>query len=222
MTFSVKYLIKPMLTIFTATTLLSASLFAKEPTQAERNAMAAKLIPIITMLLMEDEDNTTGGTTTTTTGLLKKTGQTTIYYTYDDGYYEKGVTPSYTRNDNTQVVTDHITGLEWQDNLETKTVIKTWSEAQGYCSALGLDGGGWRLPTIQELQSIVVDGAYNPSIDTTAFVNYSTSYYYWSSTTGANSTSYAWVVHFNDGYTGGDYKSNTYYVRCVRQDNKCG
>lgn len=150
----------------------------------------------------------------TSTSTLKKTGQTTSYYAGDDGDYQKGVTPSYSRAN--EVVTDNVTGLEWQDDAEAKTVTKTWAEAQTYCANLSLDGGGWRLPTVQELQSIIVDGAHNPSIDTTAFVNYTTSSYYWSSTTSAYFTSYAWIVNFYDGYTSSYSESSTYYVRCVR------
>ncbi len=55
MTFLIKSFFKILLTLFVATTLLSSSLFAKEPTQQERNEMAAKLIPIITMLLMDGD-----------------------------------------------------------------------------------------------------------------------------------------------------------------------
>jgi len=157
---------------------------------------------------------------------FKKTGQTKSYDAggnevtdgsiKDDGYYQKGVTPSYTRDDVNNIVTDHITGLQWQDNAEAKTITKDWADAQTYCSSLSLDGGGWRLPTVQELQSIVVDGAYNPSIDTTAFVNYISSDGYWSSTTYANYTSSAWIVGFSNGSTDYSNKTTTSYVRCVR------
>jgi len=145
---------------------------------------------------------------------LKKTGQTISYYPGDDGTYQKGVTPSYTRSND--VVKDHITGLQWQDDVEAKTVMKTWSEAQNYCSDLGLDGGGWRLPTIQELQSIIVNGVYDPSIDTTAYVNYVTSAPYLSSTTQAHSTSGIWIVYFIDGSTSSAPYHLLFHVRCVR------
>lgn len=39
---------------------------------------------------------------------------------------------------------------------------------------------------------------------------------YWSSTTYAGLTGYAWYVNFHGGYVYSDVKSNTYYVRCVR------
>ncbi len=161
----------------------------------------------------------------------------------DDGFYQAGVTPSYSRSGD--VVTDHITGLEWQDDAETGSVTMQWltdenydicandtsdpacydtssdtedpsdDTATEYCNALSLDGGGWRLPTVVELQSIVVDGAYNPSIDTTVFENYASDYY-WSSTTRANSTYNAWIVNFNSGYAYRYSKDTNPYVRCVR------
>jgi len=158
---------------------------------------------------------------------LKKTGQTKSYdqdgnevtdgSIKDDGYYQKGVTPSYTRDDAKEIVTDNITGLIWQDNEEAKTVTKNWEDAKSYCADLSLGGDSdWRLPTIVELQSIVVDGKVNPSIDTTKFVNYTTSYDYWSSTTYASYTNLAWLVSFYYGYTSYSNKSYGNSVRCVR------
>ena len=126
-------------------------------------------------------------------------------------------------DDAKEIVTDNITKLQWQDNEEAKTVTKTWEEAKSYCQNLTLGGyTDWRLPTIVELQSIVDDFMYQPSLDTTAFLNYSTSYYgYWSSTTFASyNTSNAWIITFTEGlilpnekYRGDDYNR---YVRCVR------
>lgn len=141
---------------------------------------------------------------------LKKTGQTISYTDFDDGYYQIGNENSYTRSD-VGVVTDNVTGLEWQDN---ESVSKTWTEASSYCSALSLDNGGWRLPSIKELQSIVDDGVFNPSINS-VFQNI-TSRDYWSSTTSASNTSYALDVYFYSGNTRGYYKSNSLHVRCVR------
>ncbi len=148
---------------------------------------------------------------------LKKTGQTTSYADFDDGYYQIGITPSYTRDNAKEVVTDNLTGLEWQDDEAAKTVTKTWAEAEAYCSNDVSTGGysDWRWPTIVELQGIVVDGAFNPSIDTTAFVN-TTYYYYWSSTSLTANTSFAWRVNFGYGDMNYYYKTSTYNVRCVR------
>ncbi len=50
------------------------------------------------------------------------------------------------------VVTDLKTGLEWE---QTPAVAGyTWSQANAYCQNLGTAGGGWRLPTLRELQSV--------------------------------------------------------------------
>ncbi|SFV52823.1 odd Oz/ten-m homolog 4 [hydrothermal vent metagenome] len=147
---------------------------------------------------------------------IKKTGQTISYKAFDDGYYEKGVTPRYSRRGD--IVIDHITKLQWQDDIEAKTITKNWEDAKTYCSNLTLDGySNWRLPTIVELQSIMVD-AKVPAIDTTVFLNYdSSTSKYWSSTRHVTNADYAWGVNF--------YNSNIMYynnlhirnVRCIKE-----
>ena len=142
---------------------------------------------------------------------LKKTGQTTSYTTYDDGHYQKGISHSYTRDDSKEIVTDHVTGLEWQDDEEAKTIRKIWRNAKSYCIN---KGNAWRLPTVVELESIVDYGAYKPSTFT-VFENVSSNSY-WSSSTRANSTYFAWSVNFSYGSTYGSLNDGSKYVRCVR------
>gem|GEM_PF-2389778 len=165
--------------------------------------------------------------TSTATSTLKKTAQTTTYTPYDDGHYQKGATPSYSRDDAFGIVTDHVTGLEWQDN---ESISKPWltqanydagdysntsgDTATTYCSNLNLNGGGWRLPTVKELLYIVDNGKFNPNIDS-QFQN-TISYYYWSSTSYASSPYRAWRVFFGNGSTYGNFKNSSLYVRCVR------
>ena len=144
-----------------------------------------------------------------------KTGQTTSYTDFDDGYYQKGADRSYTRDDAKEVVIDNTTGLMWQDDEDAKTVTKNWEDAKAYCQALTLGGySDWRLPIIRELKTIVDRGRHDPAIDPT-FQNVVSSHY-WSSTTYARETDHAWGGYF---YYGSDHwhpKSNTGYVRCVR------
>ena len=148
------------------------------------------------------------------TNPILKTGQTTSYVNFDDGYYQKGVDRSYTRS-SSGVVTDNITNLMWQDNIAS--VGKTWNSAITYCSTLSLGGySDWRLPRRAELLSIVDWGRYNSAIDST-FIN-TISSNYWSSSTYVGDTSFAWAVSFYNGNTNYDYnsKSASGYVRCTR------
>ena len=155
----------------------------------------------------------TQSTAQTFKSTLKKTGQTTSYEQFDDGEYQMGVTPSYSRSG--EIVTDNITKLQWQDNEEAKTVEKTWEDAKSYCSALSLGGkSDWRLPNIEELFTLIVERKYNFAIDT-IFVNV-ISNDYWSSTTDVSDSSYAWNVGFLYGYDGLYGKSYFSFVRCVR------
>ena len=160
---------------------------------------------------------------------IKKTGQTKSYNQSgeevtdgsikDDGYYQKGATPHYTRDDAKEIVTDTVTGLQWQDDRDAKTVKKNWQEAIEYCADLTLGGhSDWRLPTIAELRSIVDKGRHKPAIDPT-FQNVGSDDWwslYWSSTTYAYDSSSAWFVFFNDGSASSGSKGNSVFVRCVR------
>ncbi len=110
-------------------------------------------------------------------------------------------------------VTNETTGLMWQKETPEK---KTWKQALAYCEGLTLGGHtSWRLPTIKELFSLADYSRYNPAINTTYFPN-TVSSYYWSSTTDANGTDYAWGVHFDNGYDFPNTKGSSLYVRAVR------
>ncbi|MCF6204503.1 MAG: DUF1566 domain-containing protein [Methylococcaceae bacterium] len=98
---------------------------------------------------------------------LKRTGQTrsfnqdsviTNWSIKDDGFYQTGIKQSFTRDDSKEVVTDLVTGLMWQDDIDAKTVRKPWSitnsdDTSGdttttYCANLTLgDFNDWRMPT---------------------------------------------------------------------------
>lgn len=151
---------------------------------------------------------------------LKKTGQTTSYFNYDDGFYQKGVDINYTRDNSNGVVTDNVTGLMWQDNAAAASQTGTWSEADNYCSALDLPLGiysDWRLPTIDEL-TFIVDRRKSTKTIHSSFQNVTTTHY-WTSTVDAANSSNKWVIRFDTARDGTLDITNTRNVRCVRDIN---
>jgi len=149
--------------------------------------------------------------------LIPDTGQTQSYTDTwgEDSDYTINP-PSYTDNEN-GTVTDNMTGLMWQQEVNGTTY--TWVGSGTYCENLSLGGHtDWYLPSRRELISIVDYGTHNPSIDTISFPN--TYIYpspsYWSSTTQASDTSRAWVVRFSWGNVYGYIKTGSSNIRCVR------
>jgi hypothetical protein len=56
------------------------------------------------------------------------------------------------------VLLDTFTDLEWtrRDNLKDIN----WHDAKAYCDALEIGGGGWRLPTMDELDQLIDERRY--------------------------------------------------------------
>ena len=53
------------------------------------------------------------------------------------------------------ILKDSLTGLEWLSGPDRDM---SWEEAQSWASGLGLDGGGWRLPMVNELKTLYLKG----------------------------------------------------------------
>jgi len=75
---------------------------------------------------------------------------------------------------------------------------------------------GWRLPTIQELASLVDSTRSNPALPAGHPFSNVQSFYYWSATTNAADASGAWGVFFGDGSVLPLTKSSTIRAWCVR------
>lgn len=116
---------------------------------------------------------------------------------------------------NVGVITDSVTTLQWQDDYGDNGIAQTtWTNAIEYCEGLELDGGGWRLPNLNELTSLVDDTRVNPAISS-KFVN--TSHYaYWSSTKYVQTIGASWIIFFYNGQQGGSNNRTSNFVRCVR------
>ena len=153
---------------------------------------------------------------------VKKTGQTKSYATdgtevtdgsvQDDGFYQKGLTPQYTRDNTAQTVTDHVTGLVWQDDEDVKTNTYTWEEAKSYCES---KGNGWYLPSIKELGSIVDYG--NESFINSTFDNFLSATYWTRSQSSSNTQ--AWIISFISGVQFNvNIDAGVISVRCMKAE----
>lgn len=110
-------------------------------------------------------------------------------------------------------VLDHQTGLTWQQATDGMT--RVWADAKAYCASLSLAGGGWHLPNMKELESLVDETRASPSIDPSAFPGTPTDPL-WSGTQVAGTTVSAWRVSFEHGYTYDALMTYQYLARCVR------
>ena len=115
-------------------------------------------------------------------------------------------------------VLDKETGLVWEKSLGPATV--DWGTAINNCYNKGVGGRkGFRLPTIEELASLVVPQA-NPALPSGhPFENVNLLKYYWSSTTDwVQPPLFAFSVRFSDGDVCGSNKvfNNICCVWCVR------
>ena len=101
--------------------------------------------------------------------------------------------------------------LEWsQTLLDGETV--TLSDAEEAVAKLG---EGWRLPTRQELESLLDLSRHDPAIDTSNYPD-TKSCAYWTSTPCAWNSAARWVVYFGYGYVADDDRNHYACVRAVR------
>ena len=116
-----------------------------------------------------------------------------------------------------QAVLDRETGLVWQrDTYITHT--RQWLAACSYCYQLSLNPcKGWRLPTVEELGTLVDPGQTNPALPPGHPFTHVQSKYYWSISTNAADLNNAWIVNFANGNVlDTQPKTAGHYVLCVR------
>ena len=107
---------------------------------------------------------------------------------------------------------DAVTGLQWQ--VESPGEM-SWRDACEYARRLDLGGkSDWRLPTVKELESLLDRSCYRPIMRRD--VPFRDDRSYWSQTTFGPDKRSAWIVMFEGAYVLSYYKTNAYWVRCVR------
>ena len=122
--------------------------------------------------------------------------------------------------ENEKIVADNNTGLQWQQTISEGIF---YSEADKYCAELNYGGhDDWRLPTIQELASIIDNSRVAPSMDTDYFPDSNVpdgdqGFFFWTSSpyTGTDNH-YTWCISFNSGGIYEQQKNSRNFVRCVR------
>jgi hypothetical protein len=141
---------------------------------------------------------------------LPRTGQATSYASGDDFAQHTGVAWPATRfTDNLDgTVTDHLTGLVWLKNAGCFAAAD-WSAALASAAQLasgacglsdGSTAGQWRMPNVNELESLVDVSQFNPALSAAhPFTNVDLAHAYWSSTTYMAGQANAMAIRFGDG-----------------------
>ncbi|MBF0563848.1 MAG: DUF1566 domain-containing protein [Nitrospirae bacterium] len=151
------------------------------------------------------------------------TGQTQSYHAGDDGAIKTGTAwpnPRFIDNGD-GTVTDNLTGLMWTKNANLAGGAKNWQQALDYVASLNSGSGtyghaDWRLPNVEELRSLVDYSKYEVALPAgNPCTNVQLSHY-WSSTTYAPYSSFAWYVYLWDGDVDSFPKSEDFYVWPVR------
>ena len=118
-----------------------------------------------------------------------------------------------------QCVTDRLTGLMWVQAPDAP-LTRIWVDALAQAEALTLCGfSDWRLPNINELESLVNRGVSTTqatALNAAGFSGVQTADPYWSSTSVAGNPVSAWFVDMRDGDVSALDKGNAFFVWPVR------
>lgn len=123
-----------------------------------------------------------------------------------------------------RIVKDNATGLIWQmectmeyedDRCPPGQLVEyEFADALSYCEGLAWAGyADWRLPDINELQSLVDYEKIEPASD---FPDIGLGDSYWTSTSDCDRGNYSWKVTLVNGHTDQVYRYSRQTVMCVR------
>ena len=127
--------------------------------------------------------------------------------------------------DNTEV-TDASTGLTWKrcsegqffrnDRCEGLATEHNFKGALGHAKKRATREAKWRVPTVQELETLVVKSAKPAAIDNQVFPD-TIANRYWTSTPHETEKTQAMIILFKDGHVFKYHRNNKAHVRLVRQ-----
>ena len=116
-----------------------------------------------------------------------------------------------------QGVLDKETGLVWERSPDNG--FGSWAYAVRVCHAVEIGGRwGWRLPTIEELTSLIDSSQPEPHLpEGSPFYDVQLGGQgYWTQTTDSETDTLAWYVPFEIGAPNVQSKDSTDFVWCVR------
>ena len=109
-------------------------------------------------------------------------------------------------------VIDHLTNLCWLKNADLTVGLATWSEALEVAADLNKKPGGsfWRLPNINELESLVDCSRHGPALPA-GHPFQLVQEGYWSSTTSMFEPDWAWALYLTKGAVGVGQKRGAHF-----------
>jgi hypothetical protein len=130
-------------------------------------------------------------------------------------------------SDTGNTILDNVTGLEWaKKNLTAgsplhRDLIVTYAQAEAHIADLNAseyEGGGWRLPNLKELLSImnyngpqpIVPDIFGPTV-LQPFINY-----FWTTTPHVQDANQRWLFDGNIGFVTPAPKTNSHRFMAVR------
>jgi hypothetical protein len=126
---------------------------------------------------------------------ILKTGQSQSYISGDDGAYLSGADRSFVKGGRDGLLWQRCSsGQKNDDSCSGKAKLRSWKGARDYCRNLWLGGLEWRLPTVQELNTLIDYGKSNSLIDSNVFPN--TQSEYWASNIYLKAGVKAYLVQF--------------------------
>lgn len=166
-------------------------------------------------------------------GILPATGQERCYDetgaerpcagTGEDGETRTGTlrpSPRFVAAEET--VVDRLTGLEWSRLADVAGHPTTWVEALAAAASFGGvigSAGGWRLPNINELESLVDVGAHEPALPR-GHPFRCVRDGYWSSTTSLYEPDWAWALYLDKGGVGVGRKRGAHFHAWAVRDGR--